>query len=73
MFRPPSAANESSPAALRLKLETAAGGIAVRILKRRGAVLSKPVQVKLAPVVPLPRPAQNRIAAAHVVACPLPA
>jgi hypothetical protein len=73
LFRPPSAADESSPAALRLKLETAAGGIAVRLLKRRGAVLGKPVQVKLAPVVPLSRPAQNRIAAAHVVACPLPA
>ena len=57
LFRPPAAANESSPAALRLKLETAQGGIAVRILKRRGAVLARPVHVKLEPVVHVARTA----------------
>jgi hypothetical protein len=57
LFRPPAAAHESSPAALRLKLETLAGGIAVRILKRRGAVLTRPVQVRLAPVVHVVRAA----------------
>jgi hypothetical protein len=38
---------ESSPAALRLALDTAAGGIAVRILKRRGAVCERPVLIHL--------------------------
>lgn len=70
LFRPPSAAGESSPAALRLKLETAAGGIAVRILKRRGAVLAKPVQVKLAPVVQEGRGAALRDNAEQVMCAP---
>jgi hypothetical protein len=43
LFRAPQAAGEASPAALRLALATAAGGIAVRILKRRGAVCERPV------------------------------
>jgi hypothetical protein len=42
-FRPPSAAQESSPAALRLALDTAPGGLAVRVLKRRGALLDQPI------------------------------
>ena len=36
LFRPSAAAAESSPAALRLLLEPAAGGLAVSLLKRRG-------------------------------------
>jgi hypothetical protein len=47
LFRPPDAANEPSPAVLRLALHTAAGGLAVRILKRRGAVCERPMLVKL--------------------------
>jgi cell division inhibitor SulA/protein ImuA len=47
LFRSPSVAKESSPAALRLALHTAAGGLAVRILKRRGAVCERPMLVTL--------------------------
>jgi hypothetical protein len=47
LFRPPPAAAEPSPAALRLALYTVAGGLAVRILKRRGAVCERPVVVEL--------------------------
>jgi hypothetical protein len=48
LFRPPDTAKEPSPAVLRLALHTAAGGLAVRILKRRGAVCERPVIVDLA-------------------------
>jgi hypothetical protein len=47
LFRSPDTAAEASPAALRLALHTAAGGLAVQILKRRGAVCERPVLVKL--------------------------
>jgi cell division inhibitor SulA/protein ImuA len=47
VFRAPRAAGEASPAALRLALDTAAGGIAVRILKRRGAVCTRPIAIDL--------------------------
>ena len=43
LFRPPQAAREPSPAALRIALATAAGGLALSILKRRGAPLSRPI------------------------------
>jgi cell division inhibitor SulA/protein ImuA len=58
LFRPPQAAGDASPAALRLALATAAGALAVRILKRRGAVCEHPVIVDLDPAragAPLPR------------------
>ena len=41
LFRPPAAAMSASPAALRLSLESADGGLAVHILKRRGAPLHR--------------------------------
>jgi hypothetical protein len=47
LFRPPPGAGEASPAALRLALDTAAGGIAVRILKRRGTVCARPIAIDL--------------------------
>jgi hypothetical protein len=47
LFRLPDAASEASPAVLRLALHTAAGGLAVRILKRRGAVCERPMLVDL--------------------------
>jgi cell division inhibitor SulA len=53
LFRPQSVAGEASPAALRLALHTAAGGLAVRILKRRGAVCERPVIIDLARPSPL--------------------
>lgn len=43
LFREPRAAGESSPAALRIALATAAGGLAVNILKRRGGPLDRPI------------------------------
>ncbi len=52
LFRSPRASGEASPAALRLGLDTAAGGLAVRILKRRGAVCARPVIVALDPPCP---------------------
>jgi len=47
LFRPPRVAGEASPAALRLALHTAAGGLAVQILKRRGAVCERPILIHL--------------------------
>ena len=43
LFRPDEAAREHSPAALRIALATHAGGLALSILKRRGAPLSRPI------------------------------
>jgi cell division inhibitor SulA/protein ImuA len=43
LFRPSQAAREPTPAALRIGLATAAGGLALSILKRRGAPLSRPI------------------------------
>lgn len=45
LFRPAHAAGERSPAALRLRLEATADGLAVHILKRRGGQVSKPVML----------------------------
>jgi hypothetical protein len=50
LWRPLEAARESTPAPLRLALEPAAGALAVRILKRRGAPLAAPL------VLPMKRP-----------------
>lgn len=51
LFRPPQAAQESSPAPLRLALEPAGGQLAVHVLKRRGARLAAPLRI------PIQRPA----------------
>lgn len=62
LFRPPSAAESASPAALRLALNTAEGGLAVRILKRRGAALHRPVVVEIGPpVIKVSPPHQSRM------------
>ena len=47
LFRSASAAQERSTAALRLRLEATANGLAVHILKRRGGQVSKPVRLNL--------------------------
>jgi cell division inhibitor SulA/protein ImuA len=47
LFRAPHVASEPSPAVLRLALHTVVDGLAVRILKRRGAVCERPVVVDL--------------------------
>lgn len=47
LFRSASAAQERSTAALRLRLEATANGLAVHIIKRRGGFVGKPVMVNL--------------------------
>jgi cell division inhibitor SulA/protein ImuA len=47
IFRAPRAEREASPAALRLALHTAAGALAVRIFKRRGALCERPVVIDI--------------------------
>jgi hypothetical protein len=47
LFRSASAAQERSTAALRLRLEVTAQGLAVHILKRRGGQLNRPVMLDL--------------------------
>ncbi len=47
LFRSARAAGERSPAALRLRLEATAEGLAVHILKRRGGHLARPVLLDL--------------------------
>jgi len=47
LFRPARAAQERSPAALRLYLEPAAHGLAVSVLKRRGGPVDKPLLLDL--------------------------
>lgn len=51
LFRFPEAAGESSPAALRIALGTSDGGLAVRVLKRRGVPLARPVLLPPMPPV----------------------
>jgi cell division inhibitor SulA/protein ImuA len=43
LFRPTQAAHEPTPAVLRIALATAAGGLALSILKRRGTPLSRTI------------------------------
>lgn len=65
LFRPPQAAAETSCAALRLHLTTSRGGLAARILKRRGAALDAPIPLcppVVAPGRPLkPQPAHHAV------------
>jgi cell division inhibitor SulA/protein ImuA len=49
LFRPPQAVDQATPAALRLSLAPAPGGLAVHILKRRGGWATGPVLVDLSP------------------------
>jgi hypothetical protein len=46
LFRSPEFAGEPSPAPLRIALGTASGGLAVRVLKRRGAPLAQAVLLR---------------------------
>lgn len=47
LFRPARAAQDRSPAALRLRLEPVAGGLAVHVLKRRGGPVEQPLVLDL--------------------------
>jgi cell division inhibitor SulA/protein ImuA len=71
LFRAPRDASEASPAALRLALATAGGGLAVRILKRRGAVCELPVVVDLGAPRAVDRavPAEPSARSAHPQPC----
>jgi hypothetical protein len=51
LFRPAHSARDVTPATLRLGLQSCAGDLAVRILKRRGPVLSQPILLHPPPVV----------------------
>jgi len=66
LFRHARAAQDRSPAALRLLLEPAADGLAVTILKRRGGPVSKPVFVAM-PQAGLVRRARRAVPVLAVV------
>ena len=61
LFRPEAAAGESSPAALRIADDTAGGGLALRLLKRRGAPLASPILLP-----PMPPAARGKYSDRHV-------
>ena len=71
LFRAPRVADEASPAVLRLALHTVGGRLAVRILKRRGAVCEQPVVVNIgAPrAVDIAVPAQSPARSPHPQPC----
>ena len=52
LFRHPRMAGEATPAVLRIALDTLDGGLALRILKRRGAPLNQPVLLPALPGYP---------------------
>jgi len=59
VFRPREAARESSPAPLRVAVETDRGGLALRLLKRRGGPLAS--LILLAPMPPAARHRQSHV------------
>jgi len=71
LFRPPQAAQDASPAPLRLALEPDGAQLAVRILKRRGAQLAAPLRLTIPRPVhavgsTLLSPSRSRSAAARL-------
>jgi cell division inhibitor SulA/protein ImuA len=54
LFRPPIASQEASPAGLRMHLQSIKGELAVRILKRRGGPLARPILLTPSPVIDPP-------------------
>jgi protein ImuA len=68
LFRPREAARESSPAALRIAVDTHCGGLALSLLKRRGGPLASPLLLP-----PLPPAARHRPLEPHVDRRPLSA
>ena len=72
LFRPPLAAREASPAALRLHLQSMKGELAVKIVKRRGGPLARPILLTLAAVVEPPQHSAPVIEPAHAMDRPLP-
>ena len=56
LLRPASVASQASPAVLRLGLSADRGGLQVRVLKRRGPMLTAPVHLALPWAAARPRP-----------------
>ena len=74
LFRPAQAAHEASPACLRIAFEPAPEGLSVHILKRRGALLAKPLGIKIErPVHALGGASFSTPCARGLVARPCPA
>ena len=67
VFRSASAAAEASPAALRVALNAASGGLSLRILKRRGMALTHPLLISPASPHAVDRPSFPAIRIAHPV------
>jgi hypothetical protein len=68
LFRVPEAAGEPSPASLRIALAAVNGGLAVHLLKRRGAPLARPV---LLPAMPPAMRGKNHHVDRHPAAAAL--
>ena len=68
LFREPLAAREASPAALRMHLQSMKGELTVKILKRRGGPLARPIL--LTPATVLETAPRAVSAPDHAVACP---
>lgn len=66
LFRPARVAASTSPAPLRLQLEPAAAGLSIRLLKRRGAPLGRPLSF----AVPRPVDHGRREQVVHALAGP---
>lgn len=49
LFSSPHASSDASPAALRIALSTVNNGLAVKVIKRRGAALDRPIVVQIGP------------------------
>ena len=73
IFRSPRTAGESSPASLRLVLQTYQGDLAVRILKRRGHALARLIVLRPAPVVGARKPVVFKYVVARAAVSPAPA
>jgi cell division inhibitor SulA/protein ImuA len=75
LYRPPQAASESSPACLRLALEPAQPGLAVRIVKRRGAPFTRALYLErpfhAVDRASIPGPAAGRARAARRLGLPV--
>ncbi len=61
LFRSPETAGEPSPAALRIALGAMQGGLAIRLLKRRGAPLASPVILPAMPPAIRARPSNRHV------------
>jgi hypothetical protein len=61
IFRAPRYERDTTPVALRLSLQTHAGDLAVRILKRRGSVLANPILLRPSQIVRRNKPKPHHV------------